>query len=52
MLKTEMLTTVPKKFSFETADDLFAGVGYGLYTPLHVLGKYIPEAEKPISFKK
>jgi GTP pyrophosphokinase len=52
MLKSGELLTVAKEFSFETVDDLFAGVGYGLYTPLHVLGKYIPEVEKPSKLQK
>jgi GTP pyrophosphokinase len=52
MLKSGDLLSVAKEFSFETVDDLYAGVGYGLYTPLHVLGKYIPETEKPTKLQK
>lgn len=46
MIKSGELETLAKGFSFGTADDLFAAVGYGLYTPLQVLGKIIPEPEK------
>ncbi len=46
-LKSPELQTITKDFGFETVDDLFAGVGYGLYTPLQVLSKVIPETEKP-----
>ena len=46
-LKSPELQVITKDFSFETIDDLFAGVGYGLYTPLQVLNKIIPETEKP-----
>ncbi len=46
-LKSPELATITKDFGFETIDDLFASVGYGLYTALQVLGKVIPEAEKP-----
>ncbi|OPY73794.1 MAG: GTP pyrophosphokinase [Syntrophorhabdus sp. PtaU1.Bin002] len=52
MLKAGDFLTIAKEFSFETVDDLFAGVGYGLYTPLHVLGKYIPESDKPSKLQK
>jgi GTP pyrophosphokinase len=52
MMKAGDLLAVAKEFSFETVDDLFGGVGYGLYTPLHVLGKYIPETEKPTKLQK
>lgn len=46
MVKSGELQTLAKEFSFETTDDLFASVGYGLYTALQVLGKVIPEPEK------
>lgn len=46
MVKSGELETLAKDFSFGTIDDLFAAVGYGLYTPLQVLGKIIPEPEK------
>jgi GTP pyrophosphokinase len=46
MLKTGELQACAKDFSLETMDDLFAAVGYGLYTPLQVLGKVIPEIPK------
>ena len=46
-LKSPGLQAITKDFGFETVDDLFAGVGYGLYTPLQVLSKVIPEGEKP-----
>jgi GTP pyrophosphokinase len=52
MLKAGDFLNIAKEFSFETVDDLFAGVGYGLYTPLHVLGKYIPESDKPTKLQK
>jgi GTP pyrophosphokinase len=52
MLKSGELLNIAKEFSFETTDDLFASIGYGLYTPLHVLGKIIPEEEKPSKLKK
>ncbi|HOE16093.1 MAG TPA: bifunctional (p)ppGpp synthetase/guanosine-3',5'-bis(diphosphate) 3'-pyrophosphohydrolase [Syntrophorhabdaceae bacterium] len=51
LLKSGELQTISKDFSFETVDDLFASVGYGLYTPLQVLGKIIPESEKPSKLK-
>ena len=47
MLKTGELLGLANEFSFETVDDLFDGVGYGLYSPMQVLGKIIPEVEKP-----
>jgi guanosine-3',5'-bis(diphosphate) 3'-pyrophosphohydrolase len=50
-LKSGELQTISKEFSFETVEDLFASVGYGLYTPLQVLGKIIPESEKPSKLK-
>src|SRR5208337_232810 len=46
MLKTGDMQALAKDFSLETMDDLFAAVGYGLYTPLQVLGKMIPEIPK------
>ena len=46
MLKSGEIQTLAKEFSFDTIDDLFAAVGYGLYTPLQVLGKVIPEIPK------
>lgn len=46
MLKAGEVQALAKDFSFETVDDLFAAVGYGLYTPLQILGKVIPEAPK------
>lgn len=60
LLKSGEFTPLAKEFSFESVDDLFASVGYGLYTPLQVLNKIIPETEKPVgkiksiisSFKK
>lgn len=52
MLKSGDMLNIAKDFSFETIDDLFAGVGYGLYTPLQILGKVIPEAEKPGKLKQ
>ncbi len=47
LLKSGDLLPIAKEMSFETVDDLFASVGYGLYTPLQVLNKIIPESEKP-----
>jgi guanosine-3',5'-bis(diphosphate) 3'-pyrophosphohydrolase len=52
MQKSGELQNIAKEFSFETTDDLFAAVGYGLYTPLQVLGKILPEEEKASKFKK
>jgi len=52
MLKSGELLNIGKEFSFETVEDFFASVGYGLYTPLHVLGKIIPENEKPGKLKQ
>ncbi|MCX5816881.1 MAG: bifunctional (p)ppGpp synthetase/guanosine-3',5'-bis(diphosphate) 3'-pyrophosphohydrolase [Proteobacteria bacterium] len=52
MLKSGELLNIGKEFSFETVEDLFASVGYGLYTPLQVLGKVIPENEKPGKLKQ
>ena len=46
MLKTGEVQTLAKDFSFDTIDDLLAAVGYGLYTPLQVLSKMIPEIPK------
>jgi GTP pyrophosphokinase len=46
MLKSGELETLAKEFSFNSTDDLFAAVGYGLYTPLQVLGRLIPEPPK------
>lgn len=47
MMKSGDMLNVAKEFSFETVDDFFAAVGYGLLTPLQVLGKVIPESERP-----
>ena len=47
MLKAEEILAIAKDFGFEAADDFFASVGYGLYTPLQALSKVIPESEKP-----
>jgi GTP diphosphokinase / guanosine-3',5'-bis(diphosphate) 3'-diphosphatase len=52
MVKAGEILSIAKEFSFDTADDLFASVGYGLYTPLQVLGKVIPEVEKPSKLKQ
>jgi GTP diphosphokinase / guanosine-3',5'-bis(diphosphate) 3'-diphosphatase len=52
MLKSGELQAIAKEFSFATTEDLLAGVGYGLYTPLHVLGKVIPEPEKVSKIRK
>jgi GTP pyrophosphokinase len=52
MLKSGELQSMAKDFSFETTDDLFAGVGYGLYTPLQVLGKVLPEQPKTGKLQK
>jgi GTP pyrophosphokinase len=46
ILKSGDIERLAKDFSFETTDDLFAAVGYGLYTPLQVMGKIAPEPEK------
>jgi len=46
-LKSPELQSIAKDFGFGTIDDLFASVGYGLYTPLQVLSKTIPEEAKP-----
>ncbi len=46
MLKSGEIQTLAKEFSFDTVDDLLAAVGYGLYTPLQVLGKVVPEVPK------
>ncbi|MFH1076593.1 MAG: TGS domain-containing protein, partial [Pseudomonadota bacterium] len=51
LLKSGELQTIAKEFSFETVEDLFASVGYGLYTPLQILGKTIPESKKPSKLK-
>jgi len=51
MMKSGELLSLAKDFSFETEEDLFASVGYGLNTALMVLGKVIPEAEKPNKLK-
>jgi GTP diphosphokinase / guanosine-3',5'-bis(diphosphate) 3'-diphosphatase len=52
MLKTGEFLAIAKDFGFETVDDFFASVGYGLYTPLQALGKVIPESEKPNKLKQ
>jgi GTP pyrophosphokinase len=46
MLKSGEIQTIARDFSFDTIDDLFASIGYGLNTPLQVLGKVIPETPK------
>ncbi len=51
MLKSGDLEAIAKEFSFETVEDLYASVGYGLYTPLQVLGKILPEEEKASKLK-
>jgi guanosine-3',5'-bis(diphosphate) 3'-pyrophosphohydrolase len=51
MFKSGELLNIAKDFSFETVDDLFASVGYGLNTPHQVLGKVIPETQKKTKLK-
>lgn len=50
--KSGDLKEISKEFGFETNEDLFAAVGYGLYTPLQVLGRFIPESEKQSSLRR
>lgn len=52
MVKSGELEALAKDFSFGSIDDLFGAVGYGLYTPLQVLGKIIPEPKKVGGLKK
>jgi GTP diphosphokinase / guanosine-3',5'-bis(diphosphate) 3'-diphosphatase len=52
VLKTGDLLASAKDYGFETLDDFFASIGYGLHTPLQVLGKLIPESEKPGKLKQ
>ncbi len=52
MLKSGEIEALAKEFSFNTIEDLFASIGYGLNTPLQVLGKVVPEAPKVGRFKK
>ncbi|MCS7280841.1 MAG: bifunctional (p)ppGpp synthetase/guanosine-3',5'-bis(diphosphate) 3'-pyrophosphohydrolase [Desulfobacterota bacterium] len=49
IIKSGELKNVAKEFGFEEVDDLFASIGYGLYTPLQVLGRLLPESEKQTS---
>lgn len=51
LIKSGELKDVAKDYGFEDLEDLFASVGYGLYTPLQVLGKFIPETEKQSRLK-
>jgi len=50
--KSGDLKEISKEFGFETNEDLFAAVGYGLYTPLQVLARFIPESEKQSSLRR
>ncbi len=52
MLKSGEIQTLAKDFSFDAVDDLFAAVGYGLYTPLQVLGKLVPDIPKVSKLQK
>jgi len=52
MLKSGELEGLAKDFSYETIEDLFAGIGYGIHTPLQIIGKYVPEEEKPGKIKQ
>ncbi len=52
MLKTGEVQALAKDFSFDSIDDLLAAVGYGLYTPLQILGKIIPEIPKVSKLRK
>lgn len=52
MLKSSEMLELAKDFGFEAVDDLFAAVGYGLYTSPQVLGKVIPEPEKETKLGK
>ena len=52
MLKSGEIQTLAKDFSFDAIDDLFAAVGYGLYTPLQVLGKLVPDMPKVSKLQK
>ena len=45
-LKAGDVQALAKDFSFDAVDDLYAAIGYGLYTPLQILGKIIPETPK------
>ncbi len=52
IVKNGELEEVAREFGFEKTEDLFAAVGYGLYTPLQVLGKFIPEVQKQSTLKR
>jgi len=47
MLKSGELESLAKEFSYSTIEDLFADIGYGIHTPLQIIGKYVPEDSKP-----
>lgn len=52
LIKSGDLKDVAKDYGFENIEDLFASVGYGLYTPLQVLGKFIPDSEKESKIRR
>lgn len=52
MLKSGELDGLAKDFSYDTLDDLFADIGYGIHTPLQIIGKYVPKESKPGKIKQ
>lgn len=52
MLKAGELESLAKEFSYNTIEDLFADIGYGIHTPLQIIGKYVPEEAKPGKIKQ
>lgn len=52
MLKSGELESLAKEFSYATIEDLFADIGYGIHTPLQIIGKYVPEETKPGKIKQ
>lgn len=52
ILKSGELKEIAKEFGFETNEDLFAAIGYGLYTPAQVVGRLTPEIQKQTPLRR
>jgi GTP pyrophosphokinase len=52
LLKSGELLNIGREFSFKTEEDLFASIGYGIYTPQQILARLLPDEEKQLKERK